>query len=97
MGLDGDDPQVVRCHTVPVTALLPVLVQQRLRLQQQHCGTLGHMIVMGKLASGMVQSARTGNAERKTLVRYKLHEDKVRQAFAALAVNLSGIEHVTSQ
>lgn len=97
MGLDGDDPQVVRCHTVPVTALLPMLVQQRLRLQQQHYCALGHMTVMGKLASGMMQSARTENAESKTHVRYKLHEDKVRQAFAALAVNLSGIEHVTSQ
>jgi len=30
-------------------------------------------------------------------VRCKPHEDKVRQAFAALAVNLSGIEHVRSQ
>jgi len=97
MGLDADDPQVVRCHRVPVTALLTMLTKQRLGLQQQHCGALGHMIVMGKLASGVVQSARTGNAERTTCVRCKPHEDKVRQAFAALAVHLSGIEHVTSQ
>ncbi len=98
MGLDADDPQVVRCHTVPVTALLAMLTKQRLgSQQQQHCGVLGHMILMDKLASGVMQYARTGNAERTTCVRCKPHEDKVRQAFAALAVKLSGIGHVTSQ
>jgi len=34
-----------------------MLIKQRLGLQHQHWGALGHMIVMGKLASGVVQSA----------------------------------------
>lgn len=77
-----------------VTTLLTILIKLRLPYTLD---ALGHMMVVGKLASGVVQSASTGSTVRTACVRYKVHEDKVRQAFVALAMDLSSIEHVTSQ